>query len=431
MIDMWEQIRMNRRRSVILMVLMALLLMALGFAIAEAFHPGAGLIGVAAATAMWLVLMLVAYFQGDNILLAVSGAREIEHKDHPRLFNIVEEMQIAAGLPKMPRVYIIDDMSLNAFAAGRKPEKAVVAVTAGLLGKLNRDQLQGVVAHEMSHVVNRDVLLMTVVGVTIGAIVMISEVFLRGLIYGGRGHSRRYRSSRRSGGGGGGVMLIVAIVLAILAPILAQVIYFAISRRREYLADASGAILTRYPEGLAGALEAISRDGTPMARLNKATAPMYISNPFEKTGKMALGMSSTHPPIHERIRILRGMAGQVSFARYDEALKQVKGVEKGVIPLSALQAGRPAFAARQASPEDAAAPATQRAQMRQAGDLVRQMNQFRFIQCPCGIKIKIPPDYARPQAVCPRCRRSHSVANTPTRPARQVIRTAKLRSKAK
>lgn len=425
MINMWEQVRMNRRRSVVLMIFMGLLLTALGFAVGESIQRGFGLFGMAAAAGFWVILLLVAYFQGDRILLAVSGATEIEKKDHPRLFNVVEEMCVASGLPKMPRVFIINDMSLNAFATGRKPEKAAVAVTAGLLGKLNRDQLQGVVAHEISHIVNRDVLLMTIVGVTLGAIVMISEVFLRGLIYGGRGRSRRYRSSRRSGGGGG-IMIIVAIVLAILAPILAQIIYFAISRRREYLADASGAILTRYPEGLAGALEVISRDGTPLARLNKATAPMYISNPFEKTGRSALGLSSTHPPIRERIRILRGMAGQVSFARYDAALKQVKGVKSGVIPTSALQGDQPGLA-RAAHPDAAAAPSP-RARMRQAGDLVMQANRFRFIQCPCGVKIKIPPDYNRPQAVCPRCRRSHPVANASARPG---IRTAKPRVNAK
>ena len=406
MISMWEQIRMNRRRSVVLVVLMAILLMALGYAIAEGYQPGAGPFGLLIATAVWLVMSLVAYFQGDNILLAVSGAKEIEKKDHPRLFNVIEEMQIASGLPKMPRVFIMDDMALNAFAAGRRPDKAVVAVTAGLLGKLNRDQLQGVVAHEMSHIVNRDVLLMTIVGVTIGSIVLISELFLRGFRFGGRGaHSRRYQSSR-GGNGAGGIMIIVAIVLAILAPIVAQFIYLAISRRREYLADASAAVLTRYPEGLAGALQLIGTDPTPMARATKATAPMYISNPFEKPGAMALRLTSTHPPIQQRIKILRGMAGAASFQEYDDSLKTVRGRKSGVVPLSALQADQ-AIPIRPPSTDDA--PDDPRLRMREAGDMVRQMNKFAFIACPCGIKIKIPPDYNRPVATCPRCQTKHPI----------------------
>lgn len=406
MINMWEQIRMNRRRSVVLVVLMALLLTALGYVIAEGAQPGAGPFGVLIAMGVWLVMMLVAYFQGDNILLAVSGAREIEKKDHPRLFNVIEEMQIASGLPKMPRVFIIDDMALNAFAAGRKPDKAAVAVTAGLLGKLNRDQLQGVIAHEMSHVVNRDVLLMTIVGVTIGSIVLISELFLRGFRLGGRGaHSRRYQSSR-GGDGAGGIMIVIAIVLAILAPIVAQFVYLAISRRREYLADASAAVLTRYPEGLAGALQLIGGDPTPMARATKATAPMYISNPFEKPGAMALNLTSTHPPIQERIKILRGMSGAASFHAYDDALKTVRGRKSGVVPRSALAADQ-ALPVRPPHAEDEAPDPRMR--MREAGDLVRQMNQFAIIACPCGIKIKIPPDYARPVAICPRCQRKHPI----------------------
>lgn len=406
MINMWEQIRMNRRRSVILVFVMALLLMTLGYVIGEALQPGAGFGGLGIAGLVWVIMSLVAYFQGDNILLAVSGAREIEKKDHPRLFNVIEEMQIASGLPKMPRVFIIDDMALNAFAAGRKPDRAAVAVTAGLLGKLNRDQLQGVIAHEMSHVVNRDVLFMTIVGVMIGSIIMISDIFMRGMWFSGRGsHSRRYRSSR-GGDNGGGIMIIVAIVFAILAPILAQLVYFAISRRREYLADASAAILTRYPEGLAGALEVLASDSTPLARASKATAPMYITNPFEKAGAAAVSLASTHPPIADRIRILRGMAGQVSFHAYDAAVRKVRGGQAGVIPRSALE-GDAAVAARPPQLEDDAADP--RARMREAGDLVRQVNQFAFINCGCGLRLKVPADYARPQVVCPRCHFAHPV----------------------
>ncbi|MDQ1257250.1 MAG: Protease HtpX, partial [Candidatus Hydrogenedentes bacterium] len=247
---MWEQIQSNKQKSVALVVLIAGLLFVLGYVIGEAAAPGAGILGLGVALIVWIVMSLVAYFQGDSILLAVSGAREISRDDHPQLFNVVEEMKIAGALPAMPKIYIIDDMAMNAFAAGRSPEKAAVAVTAGLLARLNRDELQGVIAHEMSHILNRDVLLMSMVGVMLGVIVMVSEIFLRGLWHSGL--ARRYQSSRNQSGGGQAqaIMMVVAIVLAILAPILAQLIYFAISRRREYLADANAAVLTRYPEGL-------------------------------------------------------------------------------------------------------------------------------------------------------------------------------------
>ncbi|MFC1736920.1 M48 family metalloprotease, partial [Candidatus Hydrogenedentota bacterium] len=180
---MWEQIRSNRRKSVALVFVMALLLLVLGYVAGEAIIPGGGLVGLAAAFVIWMVMTTVTYFQGDNILLAVAGAKKIEHADHPQLFNVVEEMCIASGQAKVPAVYIIDDMGLNAFATGRNPDRSAVAVTAGLLGALNRDELQGVIAHEMSHIINRDVLFMTMVGVMVGSIILIADVFLRTMFY--------------------------------------------------------------------------------------------------------------------------------------------------------------------------------------------------------------------------------------------------------
>jgi len=400
---MWEQIRSNRRRSILLVLLIAVLLFALGYAIGEAFTPGGGPVGLLIALGVWIFLGLLAYFQGDAILLSVSGAREIDKQAHPRLFNIVEEMTIAAGLPKMPRVYVIEDTALNAFATGRKPENAAVAVTAGLLAKLNRDQLQGVIAHEMSHVVNRDVLLMTVAGIMLGAIVMVSEFFLRSLWHTGSSRRmRRYSSSSRRGGGGGGqaIMMVVAIVLAILAPLLAQLLYLAISRRREYLADANAAALTRYPEGLASALEAIASGGANVAAANKATAPMYIANPFQSRALSAL--TSTHPPIDERIRILRTMAGQAGFNAYDQAYRAIHDSRRGIIPPSAMGLAE-ALPAREAVP-DAGEPETPRARVREAGDLVQRMNDYRFVTCQCGLKMKIPPDFPGDAVQCPRCK---------------------------
>ena len=314
-----------------LVVFMGVLLLAIGYVVGLYFLNSA-LGGLAIAAIVWAVMGLTAFFQGDSILLGVSGARKISKSDNPVLFNVVEEMSIASGLPKVPDVYIINDSALNAFATGRDPNKASVAITSGLLEQLNRDELQGVIAHEIGHVKNRDVLLMTISAVMLGAIVIISWYATRVMFWsGGR------RSDRRSGGDGGGsiqaVLMILGLVLLILAPIFAQLIYLAISRKREYLADASSALYTRYPEGLASALEKLGNSNTQVKAANQATAPMYIINPFAKKRAVNDWMS-THPPISERVRILRGMGGN-SYADYEKAYEQMhKG--QGIVPKSAL-----------------------------------------------------------------------------------------------
>ena len=254
---MFELIRANKIKSGILIVALSALLVVLGYVVGEAWGYG-GLAGVLIAAVIAIVLSGVAYFAGGDIMLAMSRARRIEHADHPQLSNVVEEMSLASGLP-MPKIYIIDDTALNAFATGRSPETASVAITKGLLMRLNRDELQGVMAHEMGHVLNRDILFMTLAGILLGAIVLIADFFRRSLWYGGLG-GRRRRSSRGRDGGAQAVMAIVAIVLSILAPILARILYLACSRRREYLADATAARLTRDPEGLGSALEKLASD---------------------------------------------------------------------------------------------------------------------------------------------------------------------------
>ncbi len=401
---MWEQIRANRQKTGVLVVLMAGILVGLGFAIGESVQPGAGLYGMGGAGAIWLVMTLTAFFQGDRILLAVSGAKKIEKSDHPELFNLVEEMKIASGLGKMPDIYIMNDMSLNAFAMGRNPDKAAVAVTAGLLAELDRDELQGVIAHEVSHIVNRDVLLMTMIGIMLGSIVMISEVYLRSMFYSSHG-SRRYSSSRRSNNKqGANPMMVVAIVLAVLSPILAQLIYFAVSRRREYLADANAAVFTRYPEGLASALEKLGRSSTPVKRATKATAAMYITNPFKKA-KLS-GLTSTHPPVNERIAILRKLGGNVSYGTYQTAWSAVGGKKAGRVPASALQDDT-TRAIRPANPGSARKSSQQ--QLREAGDLLRKANQFIFLPCVCGLRLKVPPNFEHDTIDCPKCHRELAV----------------------
>jgi heat shock protein HtpX len=420
---MWEQIRANKRKSTVLVFAMAALLMILGFAIGGALLPTSmtingeqttsiipgGLLGAFAAGFVWLVMTTVAYFSGGKILMAASGAHRIEKEDHPQLFNVVEEMTIASGMGKMPEVYIIDDPAPNAFATGRDTKHCAVAVTAGLLTRLNRDQLQGVIAHEIGHIINRDVLFMQMLGVMVGSIVLISDVFLRGMFYGAvMGGRRRSRNSSSGGGNAQAIMMVVAVVMAILSPILAQVIYMAASRRREYLADAQSAVLTRYPEGLASALAVISNDSQQLAKVSRATAPMYICNPMKKAGLAAASMMRTHPPTEERIKVLRGMAGAASYAEYARASESI-GVG-AALPASALAAGAgDPIRNADARAGKTATPKQHKAQMRQVGDALRNASNFAFLPCACGLRIKLPPKFKKDKVQCPKCNRILSV----------------------
>jgi len=240
---------------------------------------------------------VMSYWYSDKIALRINKARQIKKEENPELWNIVENLSITAGLP-MPKLCIINDTSPNAFATGRNKEHAVVAVTTGLLQILDKNELEGVVAHELSHIENKDILLSTVVVVLVGFISIIADMFLRSMFFGGT-------RSRDNDSGGGGLMLVLGIILSILAPIFATLIQLAISRKREFLADASGALLTRYPEGLANALKKISNYSRPMASANTATAHLFISNPFG--AKKISNLFSTHPPMEARVKALLGM----------------------------------------------------------------------------------------------------------------------------
>jgi len=384
----------------VLTIGMGALLILIGYFLGLYFGSAVG--GLVIAILIWAILSLVAYFQGDSILLSMSRAKKIKRDDHPRLYNVVEEMKIASGLEKMPDIYIIDDPALNAFATGRDPNRASVAITSGLLQKLNRDELQGVIGHEISHIKNRDVLLMAMCGVLLGTIVLLAWYGGRFLIFGGAG-SRR--SSSSGGGGGAIIILVVALVFMILAPIFAQLIYFAISRKREYLADASSALYTRYPEGLASALEKLGASTGQLKSANKATAPMYIVNPFRKKGLKASDLSSTHPPISERIRILRAMAG-ASFNDYDQAYSQVHG-GKGVIPAASITAETVPIATMKLEGEAGEPTEIQRA--RETSDVMWRLNNYNTITCDCGAKLRVPPNFKEPQIKCPHCGRPHRV----------------------
>ncbi len=269
-------------------------IIALGWLFGTVYHnPGI----IYAAVILSIVMNVGSYWYSDKLVLSMVHAKPVDHASHPDLWNIVENLSITAGLP-MPALYIVDDPSPNAFATGRDPEHAAVAVHTGLLAILSKSELEGVLAHELSHIGNRDTLVSTVVVVLAGIIAIVSDLFLRMSMYGG--------GNRKEGGG---LLLIVAIVASILAPIAATMIRLAVSRKREFLADASGALLTRYPDGLASALEKIHMAGnmTPSTTASNAYAHLYISNPFSGTGKFMTKLFMTHPPAEERIAILREM----------------------------------------------------------------------------------------------------------------------------
>ena len=327
---MWEVARKNQRKSMFLIVIMSIVLISLGYFIGLAVNPeDGGFFGIFIATVIYFILLGVAFAQGKSIILRMSNAKEIQHKDNPMLFNIVEEMTIAAGMAKMPKVYIIEDPAPNAFAAGMNPDNSVVAVTTGLLDIMNRDELQGVVAHEISHIINRDIRYLTIATIMVASVALISQIFLRSML-----HSRG-GSSKKGDGKGQIILIIIAIAFAIIAPIAIRFLYFALSRKREYLADASGARLTRYPEGLASALEKIGGSSLDLKSANESTAPMYIANPLKPKGQSLRNLSSTHPPLQERIKILRAMGGNASLEDYQVAYKSVSGKSAGFIPKKA------------------------------------------------------------------------------------------------
>jgi heat shock protein HtpX len=398
---MWEQIRSNQIRSILLVVLMGLLLLAIGYFLGLAFLDNA-LAGLVIALVVWGFMNLIAYFQGDSILLNMSGARKIKPQDHPRLYNVVEEMKIASGLEKLPDVYIIDDPALNAFATGRSPDRASIAVTSGLLEKLNRDELQGVIGHEIGHIKNRDIRMMLFASILMGSIVILAWYASRMLLFGGMSGGGRRSSSKDSGGGMVQlIILAMGLILMILAPIIAQIIYFTLSRKREYLADASAALYTRYPAGLASALEKLQNNNTQVKKANKATAPMYISNPFYKRGMAVNDLFSTHPPITDRIRILRTMSG-AGFAAYEKSFQTVKG--SNVIPASALTDGL-SVESRQASAGTQAGDVQDKEdRTRETSDLMWRMNNYRTLNCEnCGTLLRLPPSYNQPALRCPHC----------------------------
>ena len=295
---MYKQIDSNKRQSFFLMFTFVLVIVALAW-VWQTYYGGGYLIVILAAI-FALTTSLLSFYSGDKIALSSAGAKEIKKEEYPQIYRLVENLAITAGIPT-PKTYIINDPSLNAFATGRDPQHSSIALTTGLINNLEKEELEGVIAHELAHVKNYDIRVMMVVIVCVGLITLLADWMVRSFIWGGAGRSNRDNNK------GNPIALVIGLILIVLSPIFAKLIQLAISRKREYLADASGALLTRYPEGLAKALEKISRQSQPLKRANKATAHLYIANPFAVSGKKISQAFSTHPPIEERIKLLRQM----------------------------------------------------------------------------------------------------------------------------
>ena len=297
-LSIYEAASANRWRTLFLIAVFAALVAVLAYFVGEYFAPGGGIAALPFALALSGGSALVSYFAGDKLILAQSQARELGPDEEQKLRDIIESLALGLGIPT-PKIYVIEDSAPNAFATGRDPQHASIAVTRGLLDKLDRTELEGVIAHELSHVGNRDIRVMVLVVVLVGTVALLADWMWRSMFWG--------RGRDRDRGGGGAIIAVIAIALAVLTPIIATLIQLAVSRQREYLADASGALLTRYPPGLASALRKIAADKEPLEVANKATAALYIANPLKDAPAFFDHLFDTHPPIEERIKRLEAM----------------------------------------------------------------------------------------------------------------------------
>ncbi|MGA2604474.1 MAG: M48 family metallopeptidase [Verrucomicrobiia bacterium] len=389
---MWEVIAANRRRSALLITVMAVILVLIGYSAGALIGgPDAGGFGVFVALGIMTVMLLVYFTSAESVLMHGTCARELKREDSPQLFNVVDEMRLASGLEFMPRIYLIDDPAPNAFAVGRKPETSAICVTTGLLYRLNRDELQGVIGHEVGHLKNRDVQFMTLAAVMLGTIVILSVIVRQYFWFGGRVRSRS--SSRDGGGQLQIVILVVGLLFAILGPIMAQLLYFACSRKREYLADASSAQFTRYPEGLASALEKISQAHESLSSANQANAPMFIVNPLTAATGEADSVFSSHPPTTDRIRVLRAMTG-ASFADYEAAYRRTKSGS-----LIGSQTLKSATQQTIRAPSNEGPIQTRR----ETHAVTRRYHGYMRLHCNCGLDISVPEGYEQDTIRCFRC----------------------------
>ena len=402
---MFEAIRQNRSRSNILLALMAFILVALGAGLGFAFGGTweTAVIGCVIGLVVCGAQMSAALMAGESIVLAGARARKVSKEEAPQLINVVEEMTIASGLGTPPATYIIDDNRPNAFATGLNPKRAAVAVTTGLLKRLTRDELQGVIAHEIGHIKNEDTRFITIAVVMLGSIIMLSDIAL---------HSVFYSSGSRRSNKGGGMGMVIILVICILAPILAKILFYACSRQREYLADASAARFTRYPEGLASALEKITGCYAPLKgeanTANRALAPMFIINPLAAHG--ASGLFSTHPASNERVKILRSMGGGAGYSDYERASRQVmrSGDSAALVGLKGLDNNK-TVSARDASVSNTSKKEEMAERFKDVGSMLDRMTGFMVISCACGVSIKVPPNYKKETIPCVHCGVIHTI----------------------
>jgi len=390
---MWEQIRANQFRSAALIVVMAAVLGLIGYGVGTLFSGQDGaVLGLGVALTVWGVLMIVYGNGAESILLNHATARELQRDDSPRLFNIVDEMRLASGLEFMPRIFLIDASMPNAFAVGHTPQTSAIAVTTGLMYRLDRDELEGVIGHEIAHLKNRDTQFLMLAAVMLGSIVILSEIAKQMLWLGGRGRSRN--ESRNGDGNAQALFAVLGIVLAILGPLMAQLLYFACSRKREFLADACSAQYTRYPEGLASALEKISQSPVGLEFASQATAPMFIVSPLYVGREEPNSVFSSHPSTAERIRVLRAMESGSSLTDYEAAYHRAKG--GALIGSQSLQKA----AAQPIRPPSNEGPITTSREIRQT---VCRANGYMTVKCDCGLEMNLPERFPDNDIRCIRC----------------------------
>ncbi len=451
---MWHQIAVNKRNSIILLFLMLVLLLAMGAvlavaAVSSSVNPAefinynemllnSAMIGCLVSFLVWIILLLSSLINGKNTILSLNHAYKLPTGAYKVVENVVEEMTIAAGLPKRPQIYVIDTLMPNAFATGLSPDNAAIAVTTGLLTELDRTELQGVVAHEISHIANRDTMYMIFAGVMIGTILILADAGVRVFA---RTSSRRSSSRGSSSGGGGGPIVLLCLIFMILSPIIAKLLYFSISQKREYLADACAAQYTRYPMGLALALSKISSSQYNYLEADKVTSAMYIVNPLEAQAKnvhsrsMFSSLFSTHPPVEKRIEVLTKMTS-ADIGAYNSAFSQVSGKKATILSKEDLLASEKlqiqvpndkknqnlsimeglaiasSLAAIDSNPEvDKKQKSEHLDRKRAANDIIWRAENYIFKQCECGTKLKFPKEYEGMQMECPHCKKMLNVVN--------------------
>jgi heat shock protein HtpX len=404
---MWALVRANRLQTALLVAVSLAVSVVIGYVLGRlagmALGVGprveAGLVGVEVAIVVWILITVVTSYQGDALILAAAGAEPIEFKDHPQFCNVVEEMALAANLGRTPKPFVIHEQAMNAFATGIRPESTAIAVTAGALSRLNRDQLQGLVAHEIAKIAHGDVLFLSLVSLMTGAV--FSRTSRRDTF------SRNPRYMRGSAPMPAGQRLARALCgsLALFAPVYAVFIAMGVVRKRVYLADAAAALYTRYPEGLAGALHVISGDPFTLVHANRGIATLCTINPFKK--EMGIHtpflLGATHPPTKTRIGILRRIHSGVSLGAYQRAWQTETGAKGRLMPEAALKAVRPLPIRAGEHASETATGSAER--LRATGDLVRRLHDYLFLGCACGMRIKLPPTYPRDHVGCPRCGR--------------------------